>query len=473
MPDQAAPVQVTAPDDFEEWRDVARRLVMAGLAPSQVVWLSKGQAGDLFARSCDPTSLAQTRPAPRALRQFLALAGKAYLHSDPARLELLYRLLWRLQDRPALLSDAADGDVRMVEDLARTVRRDIHKMRAFVRFRSLIEDDGGERLVAWFEPQHAILRANAAFFVNRFANMRWSILTPKGSLHWDCAVLHEGPPARREDGPAGDPAEDLWRTYYGSTFNPARLKVKAMLKEMPRRYWKNMPEAALIGGLIAGAQAREAAMVSAGSDQFAQAPRPESLAAIAAGIAGCRRCPIGCNGTRAVPGEGPAAAQLMIVGEQPGDTEEVQGRPFIGPAGQLLAEALDRAGIDRGQSYLTNAVKHFKFQQRGKVRLHQSPTAGEIDHCRWWLDRERELVRPRIVLTLGASALRGVTGRTASLEQARKAPRVLQDGAQLWSTVHPSYLLRLDGAAQQREAARFGADLACLSERIAAGGVVA
>ena len=464
---------IEAPDDFDAWRECARRLVMAQIHPRDVIWQEPGGASaDLLARPTDPALLVPTSSTPpRAPRQFVSLARKAFLHTDPARFALLYRLLWTLQQRPALLADAADPDVRKLEDLARTVRRDIHKMRAFVRFRAVQEADGGERMIAWFEPQHHILRANAAFFVSRFANMRWSILTPQGSLDWDGAILREGPPARREDAPAGDAAEDLWRTYYASTFNPARLKIKAMLKEMPRRYWKNMPEAALIGDLIAGAQARESAMVSAGGDAFAEAERPADLGAVAAGIGLCRRCPIGCNGSRAVPGEGPSRARVMIVGEQPGDTEEDQGRPFVGPAGGLLDQALAGAGIDRAAVYVTNAVKHFKFTLRGKHRLHQNPSAGEIDMCRWWLERERELVQPRLILTLGASALRGITGRSQSIEQARAAPHSLADGTQLWSTVHPSYLLRLDGPGRVREAQRFAADLARVAEQIAQIGV--
>ena len=473
MADLAEVLLIEAPDDFDAWRECARRLVMAQVHPRDVIWQAPGGASaDLLARPADPAQFVPTNSIPpRAPRHFIALAGKAFLHSDPARFALLYRLLWTLQHRPALLSDAADADVRRLEDLARAVRRDIHKMRAFVRFRAVREADCAERMIAWFEPQHHILRANAAFFVSRFANMRWSILTPQGSLDWDGEVLREGPPARREDAPAGDAAEDLWCTYYASIFNPARLKVKAMLKEMPRRYWKNMPEAALIGDLIAGAQAREAAMVSAGGDAFAEAQSPVDLAAVAAGIGQCRRCPIGCNGTRAVPGEGPHRARVMIVGEQPGDTEEGQGRPFVGPAGQLLDQALAEAGINRSAVYLTNAVKHFKFTQQGKRRLHQNPSANEVDTCRWWLERERELVQPRLILTLGASALRGITGRSQSIEQARAALRRLADGTQLWSTVHPSYLLRLDGPAREREAQRFAADLARVAEQIAQVGV--
>jgi len=461
-------VPLAAPDDFDGWRDAARVLLMAGVPPEQVSWQPPGaDCADLFAApAAGLPSPSAGAPQPRVSRRFVELAAKAALHSDPGRFDLLYRLLWRLQSRPGLLDLASDPDLGALNQLARTVRRDIHKMRAFVRFRAVRDEGGAEHYVAWFEPQHHILRADAAFFVNRFAAMRWSILTPEGSLHWDGEVLREGPPTQRRDAPDGDPAEALWRTYYGSIFNPARLKVGAMLKEMPRRYWKNLPEAALIPALVAGAQAREAGMVKAGTFNFGEAPH--SLGQIAEDVVACRRCPIGCNGTRAVAGEGAARARLLIVGEQPGDQEEEGGRPFIGPAGQLLRAGLAEAGIDAGKSWITNAVKHFKFtpQPTGKRRLHQSPTAGEIDTCRWWLDGERALIKPQLVLALGASAARGVLGKTVSVQRERGQGRMLPDGSELWITVHPSYLLRLRDEGREREKARFAADLAAVAERL-------
>jgi DNA polymerase len=277
--------------------------------------------------------------------------------------------------------------------------------------------------------------------------------------------MREGPPARPEDAPGGDPVEDLWRSYYASIFNPARLKVGAMLSEMPKKYWKNLPEAELIPALIAGAQAREAAMVKAGAR--AERARPVTLAEVAQGAAVCRDCQIAECGTRAVAGEGAQQAALMIVGEQPGDQEDIAGRPFIGPAGQLLDEYMQAAGIDRSAAYVTNAVKHFKFTWKGKHRLHQSPQAKEIDTCRWWLEAERTIVRPRIVLALGASAARGLLGRTVSVNQVRGKPIPLDDGAELWVTVHPSYLLRLDGEARETQARLFAADLAMVQGRMA------
>lgn len=440
---------------------------MAGISPERIVWnVPGGYDGDLFANGSGtlprPPSEA---PRPHVSRPFIELARKAVLHSDPQRFALLYRLLWRLQTAPRLMEDAADTEVRKLHDFARAVRRDIHKMRAFVRFRE-VTDEQGERFVAWFEPEHHILRANAAFFVNRFTTMRWSILAPEGALHWDGESLTEGPPANRADAPSGDDMEALWRKYYASIFNPARLKVGAMLKEMPRKYWKNMPEAALIPELVAGAQAREAAMVDQGKTLFEEAP-PTSLEEIVVQIQACRRCPIGCNGTRAVMGEGPQRASLMIVGEQPGDVEEQMGRPFVGPAGRLLRSHLEHAEIDQARAYVTNAVKHFKFVPRGKRRLHQSPTAGEIDTCRWWVDGERRLVRPKLVLALGASAVRGMLGKTVSVQKARGQPLPLDDGSELWITTHPSYLLRLQDEGKAAEEKKFAADLRRVGGRLA------
>lgn len=465
-------VHLPAPDDFAFWRDRARGLVQCDVPPDRISWIEPGGTGDLFAAE-GPSRGDKRLPAPpadappvRASQRLLTIARSAALHSDPARFGLLYRVLWRLQRNPRLMEDKADPEVRRIEELAKSVRRDCHKMHAFVRFREVAEEDGTPHFVAWFEPDHHIVRAEAAFFMRRFANMRWSILTPRGSIHWDGETMREGPHARRSDAPDGDPVEDLWRSYYASIFNPARLKVGAMLSEMPKKYWKNLPEAELIPQLIAGAQAREARMVAAG----ARVPRIQSasLAEVTQGITACRDCSIAECGTRAVAGEGPQQAVLMIVGEKPANQEDIAGRPFVGPAGQLLDDYLQIAGIDRANAYLTNAVKHFKFVWKGKRRLHQSPTAKEIDTCRWWLEAERALVKPRIVLALGASAARSLLGRTVSVNHMRGAPIALDDGTELWVTIHPSYLLRLEGEAREVQASLFAADLAKVRERLEA-----
>ncbi|KLE35643.1 UdgX family uracil-DNA binding protein [Aurantiacibacter luteus] len=462
-------VNLPDPDDFAFWRERARALVQCDVPPDRVAWVEPGATGSLFSHGERRMPVPDDPDRPvRASKRYLSLARNAALHSDPDRFALLYRLLWRLQSNPRMMEDKADADVRRIEELDKAVRRDAHKMHAFVRFRMVEErDEEGqphEHYVAWFEPDHHILRREAGFFVRRFASMRWSILTPAGTLHWDGEVLREGPPAQRGDAPQGDPAEDLWRKYYASIFNPARLKIGAMLKEMPKKYWKNMPETALIPELVAGAQRRESAMVAAGELEFAE--RPETLDAIDKAIHACRQCPIGSLDNQAVMGEGPLGAVLMIVGEQPGDQEDLAGRPFVGPAGQVLDAGLEEAGIDRRRAYVTNAVKHFKYVQRGKRRLHQSPTAKEIDTCRWWQEAERAIVKPKLVLALGASAARGLLGKTVSIAKARGEPIPLDDGSELWVTAHPSYLLRLDGPAREEQQRLFAADLAAVKERL-------
>ena len=194
--------------------------------------------------------------------------------------------------------------------------------------------------------------------------------------------------------------------------------------------------------------------------------RPKTLKGIDEAIHGCRRCPIGFLDNTAVMGEGPRKAALMVVGEEPGDQEDRAQKPFVGPAGRVLDAHLERAGIDRRQVYVTNAVKHFKFVQRGKRRLHQSPTAKEIDTCRWWIESERAIVQPRLILAMGASAARGMLGKTVSISRARGAPIALEDGSELWVTAHPSYLLRLDGTAREEQARLFDADLAAVHKRL-------
>jgi uracil-DNA glycosylase len=436
-------IALDTPDDFDDWRDQARMLLQARAEPDVVSWGEE----TLFRSGLPPSQ--DTNVEIRVPAAFVKLAQTVFMHSDPSRLSLLYRLLWRLQGNRYLLDDATDAEVKQAGLMAKAIRRDIHKMRAFVRFRE-VQDDAGEcRYIAWFEPDHDIVRANVSFFIRRFGSMQWTILTPKLCIHWDRQVLRESIGIAKPVNMADDPGEELWRSYYASTFNPARLKTKAMLKEMPRRYWKNMPETQLIPGLIAGAQAREAAMVAMGRGSE-EAP-PQNFVELKQHVDNCARCPLYRDATQAVHGAGPHHARLMIVGEQPGDKEDLAGQPFIGPAGQILNNGLAAAGIDRSQTYLTNAVKHFKHEQRGKLRLHQAPTAGEIDHCRWWLDAERKLVKPQWILALGASAVRAILGKTISISKMRGQPMDLGDGSILVATTHPSYILRIGD--DHREAA--------------------
>jgi len=432
--------------DFAGWRAAARRFRSEAVPPEDVRWTVAGDSGELFAPEAQPCAPG----AFAAPRDFIALAADIVLHRDPRRFDRLYRLLWRLRDQPGLMAMAGDADVAAARILARGVWRAAHKMKAFVRFREVVGADA-ETYVAWFEPAHRIVERTAPFFVERFANQRFSILTPEISAHWDRQSLRFGPGADRGAAPTGDALEDFWRTYYASIFNPARLKPAAMQREMPKRYWRNLPEASLIPELIEAAEARTAAMVAAAPTAPRSAPArirpapplPGSTAEIAAGVAGCRRCTLWRDATQAVPAEGRAEARLMLVGEQPGDREDLAGRPFIGPAGQLLDRALAQVGVPRDEVFVTNAVKHFKHELRGKRRIHKSPNAGEVEACRWWLDAERATVRPRVILALGATAALAVLGRATPVSASRGRPLPLADGSCAVVSYHPSYLLRL------------------------------
>jgi DNA polymerase len=180
----------------------------------------------------------------------------------------------------------------------------------------------------------------------------------------------------------------------------------------------------------------------------------------------CTRCDLYKHATQTVFGEGPLDVSIMFVGEQPGDQEDLAGRPFVGPAGQLFDAALEKAGIDRSTVYVTNAVKHFKFVQKGKKRIHNKPDAGEVEACRWWIEHERELIRPAITVALGATAARSLVGKTVTISKVRGEPLKLADGSECWVTVHPSFLLRIpDEARRHEERALFVRDLKRIKAR--------
>jgi DNA polymerase len=181
----------------------------------------------------------------------------------------------------------------------------------------------------------------------------------------------------------------------------------------------------------------------------------------------CRRCDLYKHATQTVFGEGPVDADLFFVGEQPGDQEDLAGKPFVGPAGQIFDRALAEAGIDRARVYVSNAVKHFKFEQRGKRRIHSKPDAGEITACRWWIEHELALVKPKITVALGATAARSLFGKTMTISRERGHAHDLPEGGEAWITVHPSYLLRLpDEAAKREEFAKFVHDLKAAANRV-------
>ncbi|MDB5451514.1 MAG: phage polymerase-related protein, partial [Caulobacteraceae bacterium] len=344
-------VRLASETDFAGWRTAARGLRLAGVEPRDTFWTVDG---DLFsspegnpvgevARPAEgvtegaqggghgacglapPPALRATSPVVCATgeergraftvpREFVELADQVILHRCDERFALLYQLLWRLEREPNLLRIVSDPDVARARDFARNVSRASHKMKAFVRFRLAADVDGAEAYVAWFEPAHRVTEVTAPFFARRFANMRFSILTPDACAHWDTNALAFTAGADPADAPSEDALEDYWRTYYASVFNPARLKVGTMQKEMPKRYWRNLPEAGLIPEMIARAESRTADMVRQAPSQpdrrivraalresrdapFDRNP-PASLEEIAAGVDVCRRCDLWRDATQ-------------------------------------------------------------------------------------------------------------------------------------------------------------------------------
>jgi uracil-DNA glycosylase len=467
------------PRDDEEaaFRTAARRAIALDVAPRDITFVDADQPSLFPPLPDDAPDHAFAVP-----RSYGELLHDAISHSAADRCDLLYDVLWRIRHGERdLAANPADAAVARLAEYARNVRRDIHKMHAFLRFRPRALD-GHTLYVAWFEPRHFTLRRAAPFFVDRFTNMDWLIATPIGTAAWGSGRLVFGPPVTRPPDEADPVLDDVWLTYYRTTFNPARVRLKAMMSEMPRHFWANMPETAAIPDMVAEAEARVAQMQTKAADA---APRfAERIAArahpisdpphhadapldrLGAEVAACQRCPLHEAATQAVCGEGPHDARIMVVGEQPGDQEDLAGKPFVGPAGQLFDRALAEAGLDRAALFVTNAVKHFKYQPRGKRRIHQKPNAGEVTACRFWLEREIAILRPVLVVALGATAAGALAQRAVSVTRERGPMRFGDSPG--FVTVHPSYLLRLPDENSKADAWRaFVADLRRIRDLVA------
>ncbi|MBK8840296.1 MAG: UdgX family uracil-DNA binding protein [Hyphomonadaceae bacterium] len=466
-------IELNGGADLQGFRQALRILTWSNIPHEQITW-SVSAAPDLFGGGQLPAAYGSAgRPIilPRDVGDLIKLV---VCHTEPQKYALLYELVWRMR-RPhdpelRLYEVASDPLVHRLNMMAKSVRRDLHKMHVFLRFREVNDLVVGERFVAWFEPEHFIVEETAQFFVDRFTSLDWTILTPKGSLWWDRIELAIGPPAQRSDAPETDAFEIGWRTYYQSTFNPARTNLNQMRQHMPKKYWRNLPETQAIPGLVNAAASRVDEMIERETMMPIRKMPAKAIAALTeqgpASLAELNRIisasdPFLEGSNKAVLGEGPLHPAIAFVGEQPGDLEDLQVRPFVGPAGQLFDRALEEAGIDRQKAYVTNAVKHVKFVQRGKRRIPQSPTAGEIERYRWWLQKELGFVQPKLVVALGASAAHALGGKAVTISPIRGQHRF--DGFNHqpgYITVHPSYLLRLPSEEDRdREYKAFVQDL--------------
>ncbi len=440
---------------FDEWRDAARKLLSSETTPADVQFSSDAAQPTLFGDQVVKAGTSYTVPPA-----FLDVARQVACHRRGDRWHLLYRVLWRLTHGEShLLKVATDDDVHSLDAMQKSVSRDVHKMKAFVRFRKVEAPSGREVFIAWHRPDHRIVRLAAPFFARRFKAMDWTILTPDESVSWDRQELVYGPGATASAAPDGDALEELWKTYYASIFNPARVKVAAMKREMPVRHWKTLPESQLIEGLLQQAPARVEKMI-ADFEGFADTaakfmPNHDTpvveIDELRRAAACCKACDLHLHATQTVFGVGPTTARVAIVGEQPGDREDIEGMPFVGPAGELLDQLLVQAGIGREEVYITNAVKHFKYVQRGKQRLHKKPSSREIYACRPWLEAELRVIEPEVLVCLGATSAQAIFGRDYRITLGRGKVRATEWCGRTVATWHPAAILRAPDAAKREE----------------------
>jgi uracil-DNA glycosylase len=427
-------IALASETDWDGWRQAARRLVLSGAEPNTLSWsVGKPSGGELPEAS-------GSFHVPRAL---VTLASIAIQAREPDRFGLLYGLVWRAQAGEKLMEDDGDPDLALVRRLALAVRRDAHQMRTNIRFMEVAANAATRRL-GWYEPWHYVLPANAQLMARRFPDQVFSIVTPDDSAHWDGTTLLFGAGLRhaKDD----ETLRAWWDAHQVQVLEDAVAGTSVPeaedLDEAPRS-----PDRPALGPVVV------------------EAKPDRDLVGAAKDAAACHRCPLYEPATQTVFGEGPAGATTMFLGEQPGDQEDTIGRPFVGPAGQMMDRALEEAGIDRRSVYVTNAVKHFKFTPRGKRRIHQTPETPEIQACAFWLDVERAHVRPRLLVLMGGTAARAVLRRPVTIGRERGRPFKMEDGQTVFVTVHPSYLLRIpDAAAKAREYAAFVQDLKAIRE---------
>ena len=408
-PAAAAPAgQALRVGSFAAWRVAARELLAYDIAPQAVHWLG----ADALSSSAPPQSARadngsgqfknkrnNAQPTLHLPRSLMAMLYSAACCRVPDRWGFLYRIVWRWQHGERRVLSVADSDGARLHAMVTAVRREEHEMHATIRFRERPESAGAPRFVAWCTPEHDVLPQLARHFVSRIGRVSWMIATPEASVLWDGAALHDTGPLMPCTAAPGDAGAAPWLAYY-----------------------------------------RGAASHDAPQDE-----QPATLDQ-------CRRCELWRNATQPVGGAGPKRARLMLVGEQPGDQEDLAGQAFVGPAGKLLDRALEQAGVDRRAVYLTNAVKHFKWEPRGKRRMHKTPAQREIEACGYWLDKELAAVRPDVIVALGSTALKAVLG-TGHVTLKDTIGQPLRHGGRWVVTVyHPSYVLRVPDAAAKEQA---------------------
>jgi DNA polymerase len=457
---------VTIDPSFAAWRSEARARHKVGAPTPDVPWRETDASATVFG-SIDPPAPGSVDPNAKkpvkVAREFLAMLETAACYRAPDRWPFLYKALWRWTQGDRAIASSDDGDGHRLRRMIESVEAEEREMRSKLRFRHRDSSLGPPEFISWFEPVHDLLEHAAMHFATRMGSATWMIATPHGAAFWDGALLRVDRTSEPEEKPmdfgdtamsgeavSGDAIEALWLAYYESTFAPAQANAAEMASHMPVRYWKSPPNARTDPALISRADPYSR------RDRHPRNVPPEmevtintdlepikgTLLTEPPSLDACKRCALWRNATQAVPGVGPADARVMLVGEQPGDQEDREGKPFVGAAGTLLDEVLAEAALPRASLYLTNAVKHFKWEAHGEERAHLAPAQREREACRYWLEEELKRIAPKVVVALGATALKALTGhRTALSEYLGKT--IEHKGHIIVPTYHPSYLMRL------------------------------
>ncbi len=451
---------------FAVWRRAARALLRQGVEPSQIEWVeSEGEAAApntpatesaLATVGASETGIAAgPAPAPSAPaipRELLFRLKTAACFRAPDRWALLYRILWRWTHGERHVLALNDSDGALLDQRIQAVEHETEDLVILTLFRRRDPSMGPPEFVGWYEPHHDLLERAAARFAARMGESTWMLATPHGAVFWNGMLLRIGRPlveeheqtsqALTESAMTGEaitsaPTEALWLAYYASAFN-------AQPSPVPLRYWR-MPPA---GPPLPARLARERSRLGAQSAPVTVPPTPPveysamtpPLQEPTGPLATCRRCALWRNAKQAVAGAGPAHAAIMVVGEQPGEFENQHGEPFTGAAGQLLDAVLARAGLERTALYLTCAVKHYKWETLDQQRVHRTPVWREVEACQYWLEKELTRIAPRVVVTLGATALKALTGAHVNLSE-YLGQTIAHDGRLIVPAWHPSYAL--------------------------------
>lgn len=442
-------------NDFLNWREKARLLFLQNISPEQIYWIDgKEEQLSLFAKEEIALPEINSQTTFAVPRPFIQLAEKVAYHRDSTKWNLLYQALWRIKHGEAsLLNLRVDPLIHQLFRMAQAVGRDAHKMKAFVRFR-VYEQDDIPKYIAWHRPDHRIVQLVAPFFQHRFGVMHWSILTPDESVSWDTKHLKFGPGVNEQQLKIEDTTEDLWLHYYQAIFNPARIKLNAMRKEMPRRHWNTLPETRMISKMLIDAPTRLQSMMqhTEGLKQSAAdfLPKHETYEKLLSSALHCKGCSLYQCATQTVFGSGPIDAEIIFVGEQPGDKEDLKGIPFVGPAGKVLYQAIEAAQLDPKKIYFTNAVKHFKNELKQGRRIHVTPKVLEIKACKPWLEAELRLIKPKIIVCLGNIAAYSLIRPGFHMKQMHGQWLDYSSDQKIMATYHPSAVLRAFDDAQKQ-----------------------